>query len=39
MSDHELARVVAAWPMLPEPIRRAMLSLVDAAGMSSSKGG
>lgn len=24
----EVARVVAAWPNLPEPIRRAMLALV-----------
>jgi hypothetical protein len=24
----DLARIVAAWPALPEPIRRAMLALV-----------
>ena len=30
--DSELARVVAAWPTLPDPIRRAMLALADAAG-------
>jgi hypothetical protein len=29
--DPGLARVVDAWPALPEPIRRAMLALVDAA--------
>jgi hypothetical protein len=26
--DPHLARIVAAWPTLPEPIRRAMLALV-----------
>jgi hypothetical protein len=26
--DADLARIVAAWPTLPEPIRRAMLALV-----------
>jgi hypothetical protein len=26
--DPELARIVAAWPKLPEPIRRAMLALI-----------
>lgn len=28
--DPELARVVAAWPTLPEPIRRAVLALVSS---------
>jgi hypothetical protein len=27
----DLARVVAAWPDLPEPIRRAVLALIGAA--------
>jgi hypothetical protein len=26
--DPDLARIVAAWPTLPEPIRRAMLALI-----------
>jgi len=30
--DADLARVVAAWPDLPEAIRRAVLALLDAAG-------
>jgi hypothetical protein len=29
--DPELARVNAAWPDLPEAIRRAVLALIDAA--------
>ena len=33
ITDHELARVVAAWPDLPEPIRRAVLAMIEAAGM------
>jgi hypothetical protein len=28
--DPDLSRVVAAWPTLPEPIRRAVLALVEA---------
>ena len=28
--DPDLARIVGAWPTLPEPIRRAMLALVEA---------
>lgn len=31
-ADPDLARVVAAWPRLPEPMRRAILALIDAAG-------
>lgn len=31
ITDPELAALVAAWPTLPEPIRRAMLSLIRAA--------
>ena len=27
-----LARVVEAWPTLPEPLRRAVLAMIDAAG-------
>ena len=30
ISDPELARLVAAWPMLAEPLRRAMLAMIDA---------
>jgi len=29
-ADAELARVVAAWPELPELIRRAVLALIDS---------
>ena len=28
----DLAAVVAAWPTLPEPLRRAVLALIGAAG-------
>jgi hypothetical protein len=28
-SDVELARIIDAWPTLPEAIRRAMLALVE----------
>jgi hypothetical protein len=28
-TDPDLARIIAAWPTLPEPIRRAMLALVE----------
>ena len=28
-TDADLARIVAAWPTLPEPIRRAVLALID----------
>jgi len=27
-----LARVADAWPTLPEPLRRAVLAMIDAAG-------
>jgi hypothetical protein len=30
-ADPDLARVVAAWPSLPEPIKAAVLALVRAA--------
>ncbi len=30
-NDPDLARLVAAWPSLPEPIRRAVLALIDSA--------
>jgi hypothetical protein len=30
--DPDLARLLAAWPTLPVPIRRAILALVDGAG-------
>jgi hypothetical protein len=30
--DADLARLVNAWPSLPEPIRRAILALVASAG-------
>ena len=29
--DPDLARLIAAWPTLPEPIRRAMLAILEAA--------
>ena len=29
-NDPELALLLAAWPTLPEPIRRAMLAMIDA---------
>jgi len=28
--DPSLARIIDAWPMLPEPIRRAMVALVES---------
>jgi hypothetical protein len=28
-NDRELARVIDRWPDMPEPIRRAILALVD----------
>ena len=31
-ADPELARVVAAWPQLPDHIKAAVLALVGAAG-------
>ena len=31
-TDPQLAAVVAAWPNLPEPIRRAVLALIGAGG-------
>ena len=34
--DAALARVVAAWPELPEPIRRAILALIDSAAPAGS---
>ena len=30
-TDPDLSRIVAAWPTLPEPIRRAVLALVGSA--------
>jgi hypothetical protein len=30
-ADPYLVRIVAAWPTLPEPIRRALLALVESA--------
>jgi hypothetical protein len=30
--DPDLARVAAVWPELPEPIRRAILALVESGG-------
>jgi len=29
--EPDLARIMAVWPMLPEPIRRAVLALIDSA--------
>jgi hypothetical protein len=31
-NDPDLARILEAWPTLAEPIRRAMLALVESAG-------
>ncbi len=31
--DPELARIVAAWPDLPDPIRRAVLALVGTVAV------
>jgi len=31
-TDADLSRIMAAWPNLPEPIRKAMLALVAAGG-------
>ena len=31
--DPDLTRIAAAWPALPEPIRRAVLALVDSAAL------
>jgi hypothetical protein len=30
-ADPDLTRILAAWPILPEPIRRAMLALIETA--------
>jgi hypothetical protein len=30
-ADPDLARIVARWPALPEPVRRAMLALIGTA--------
>jgi hypothetical protein len=31
LTDPDLARIVGAWPTLPEPIRRAVLALIETA--------
>lgn len=31
-ADPDLARLVEAWPELPQPIRAAIVAMVDAAG-------
>jgi hypothetical protein len=33
-SDPSLDRIVDAWPTLPDPIRRAVLALIDSAANS-----
>jgi hypothetical protein len=33
-SDANLARIIAAWPKLPEPIRKAILALIDVAALT-----
>ncbi len=33
-TDPELARILAAWPTLPEPLRRAMLAMIDATAFN-----
>jgi hypothetical protein len=35
----DLARVVSSWPTLPEPIRRAVLALLDAAAPGIAQNG
>jgi hypothetical protein len=30
-ANPELSRIVAAWPELPEPIRRAMMALIESS--------
>jgi hypothetical protein len=37
-TDPALAALVAAWPTLPEPIRRAMLALICAAAPTAGEG-
>jgi hypothetical protein len=36
-ADADLAALVAAWPTLPEPIKRAVLALVNAAASQEKK--
>jgi hypothetical protein len=31
-TDPDLARVLAAWPTMPDPIRRAVLALIESTG-------
>ena len=31
-TDLDLAKVIDAWPALPEPIKRAILAMIDACG-------
>ena len=38
-SDPELARVVAAWNELPEPIRRAIVAMVEASASDQPSAG
>jgi hypothetical protein len=33
--DPDLARIAGAWPTLPEPIRRAILALVESASLNT----
>jgi len=35
----ELVRIVKAWPQLPEPLRRGILAMIDAAAPQQSEGG
>jgi hypothetical protein len=39
VSDPDLARVMAAWPGLAEPIRRAMLALVESVSRETRPAG
>lgn len=32
-NDPELAIVVGRWPTLPEPFRRAVMAMIEAAGL------
>jgi hypothetical protein len=36
-NDPDLARLVKAWPTLPDPIRRAMLALVSSVAKAESE--
>ena len=39
LDDHDLCRIIDAWPDLPPAIRRAILAMVEAVATGSCKGG